>query len=136
RSVGVVTKAMGLLKPGDRIGVRGPFGSHWPLNEENGRDIVIISGGIGLAPLRPVLYFLMAEREKYRKVVLLYGARAPEDILFKKELRRWRGNVGVVAPLVARAPFDPSNTVALLCGPEVMMRFAVMELQKRGVPHE
>jgi NAD(P)H-flavin reductase len=117
--------------------------------------LVIISGGIGLAPLRPVLYFLMAQREKYRKIVLLYGARAPEDILFKKELERWRGkfdlevqvtvdraasgwrgNVGVVTPLVARAPFDPSNTVALLCGPEVMMRFAVMELQKRGVPHD
>src|SRR5208337_783485 len=109
RSVGIVTKAMGLLKPGDQIGVRGPYGSHWPLNEENGRDLVIISGGIGLAPLRPVLYFLMAQREKYRKIVLLYGARAP---------------------------FDPSNTVALLCGPEVMMRFAVMELQKRGVPHD
>jgi len=155
RSVGIVTKAMGLLKPGDRIGVRGPFGSHWPLNEENGRDFVIISGGIGLAPLRPVLYFLMAQREKYRKIVLLYGARTPEDILFKKELERWRGkfdlevqvtvdraasgwrgNVGVVTPLVARAPFDPSNTVALLCGPEVMMRFAIMELQKRGVPHD
>jgi NAD(P)H-flavin reductase len=152
RSVGMVTKAMGTLKSGGLLGVRGPFGSHWPLTEEDGRDIVIVSGGIGLAPLRPVLYHLMAQRERYRKIVLLYGARTPDDILYKRELERWRGkfdlevqvtvdraasgwrgNVGVVTPLVARAPFDPSNTIALLCGPEVMMRFAVMELQKRGV---
>jgi NAD(P)H-flavin reductase len=155
RSVGFVTRAMGLLKAGDSIGVRGPYGSHWPVNEEDGRDVVIVSGGIGLAPLRPVLFHLMAHRERYRKIVLLYGARTPEDILYKNELKTWRGkfdlevqvtvdrgasgwrgNVGVVTPLVARAPFDPSNTVALLCGPEVMMRYAVMELLKRGVPSE
>lgn len=155
RRVGVVTKAMGRLKPGDTIGIRGPYGSHWPVTEESGRDFVVIAGGIGLAPLRPVLYHLMAQREKYRKVVLLYGARTPEEILYKRQLERWRGkfdlevqvtvdrgasgwrgNVGVVTPLVARAPFNPSNTVALVCGPEIMMRFAVMELQKRGVPPE
>ncbi|MGB7845850.1 MAG: FAD/NAD(P)-binding protein [Candidatus Acidiferrum sp.] len=155
RRVGVVTKAMGMLKPGDTIGVRGPFGSHWPVAEEDGRDFVVIAGGIGLAPLRPVLYHLMAQREKYRNIVLLYGARSPEEILYKRELERWRGkfdlevqvtvdrgasgwrgNVGVVTPLVARAPFNPSNTVALVCGPEIMMRFAVMELQKRGVAAE
>lgn len=156
RRVGAVTKAMGLLRPGEVIGVRGPYGSHWPVTEEEvGRDIVIIAGGIGLAPLRPVLYHLMAQREKFRKIVLLYGARSPEEILYKRELERWRGkfdlevqvtvdrgssgwrgNVGVVTPLVARAPFTPSNTAALVCGPEVMMRFAVLELQKRGVPAE
>lgn len=155
RRVGVVTKAMGLLKTGDCIGVRGPFGSHWPLTEEDGRDFVVIAGGIGLAPLRPVLYHLMAQRERYRNIVLLYGARSPEEILYKRELERWRGkfdlevqvtvdrgasgwrgNVGVVTPLVARAPFNPSNTVALVCGPEIMMRFAAMELQKRGVPED
>jgi NAD(P)H-flavin reductase len=155
RRVGVVTKAMGRLKPDDTIGIRGPYGSHWPVTEEDGRDFVVIAGGIGLAPLRPVLYHLMAQRERYKKVVLLYGARTPEDILYKRQLERWRGkfdlevqvtvdrgasgwrgNVGVVTPLVARAPFNPSNTVALVCGPEIMMRFAVMELQKRGVPPE
>ena len=153
RRVGTVTTAMGLLRPGDMIGVRGPFGTHWPVTEEAGRDVLIVAGGIGLAPLRPVLYHLMAQREKYRKIVLLYGARSPEEILYKRELERWRGkfdlevqvtvdrgssgwrgNVGVVTPLVARAPFTPSNTIALLCGPEIMMRFAVNELQKRGVP--
>jgi len=155
RRVGTVTAAMGQLRAGDMIGVRGPFGTHWPVAEEAGRDVLIVAGGIGLAPLRPVLYLLMAEREKYRKIVLLYGARSPEEILYKRELERWRGkfdlevqvtvdrgssawrgNVGVVTPLVARAPFTPSNTIALLCGPEIMMRFAVNELQKRGVPPE
>ena len=155
RRVGTVTAAMGQLRAGDMIGVRGPFGTHWPVAEEAGRDVLIVAGGIGLAPLRPVLYLLMAQREKYRKIVLLYGARSPEEILYKRELERWRGkfdlevqvtvdrgssawrgNVGVVTPLVARAPFTPSNTIALLCGPEIMMRFAVNELQKRGVPPE
>jgi len=152
RVVGAVTKAMGRLKRGDVVGVRGPFGSHWPVTEEGGRDFIIVAGGIGLAPLRPALYALMRQREKFRKIVLLYGARAPEDILYRKELEHWRGkfdleiqvtvdrgaagwrgNVGVVTTLVGRAPFDPTNTVALVCGPEVMMRFAVMELQKRGI---
>jgi len=155
RRVGVVTKAMGLLKAGDTIGVRGPYGSHWPVAEEDGRDVVVVAGGIGLAPLRPVLYRLMSQRERYRKIVLLYGARTPEDILYKRELERWRGkfdlevqvtvdrgasgwrgNVGVVTPLLSRAPFNPSNTIALVCGPEIMMRFAVIELQRRGVPPE
>jgi len=155
RRVGTVTTAMGQLRAGDMIGVRGPFGTHWPVTEEIGRDVLVVAGGIGLAPLRPVLYHLMAQREKYRKIVLLYGARSPEEILYKRELERWRGkfdlevqvtvdrgssawrgNVGVVTPLVARAPFTPSNTIALLCGPEIMMRFAVNELQKRGVPAE
>jgi len=155
RRVGVVTKAMGMLKPGETLGVRGPFGSHWPVAEEDGRDFVVVAGGIGLAPLRPVLYHLMAQRERYRNIVLLYGARSQEEILYKRELERWRrkfdlevqvtvdrgasgwrGNVGVVTPMIARAPFNPSNTVALICGPEIMMRFAVMELQKRGVPAE
>jgi NAD(P)H-flavin reductase len=146
---------MGLLKKGDTIGVRGPFGTHWPVEEAEGHDVVIVTGGIGLAPLRPALYHLMTHREKFHKIVLLYGARAPEDILFRRELERWRskfdleiqvtvdrgtrdwrGNVGVVTTMIGRAPFDPTNTVALACGPEVMMRFAVMEFQRRGLSSE
>jgi NAD(P)H-flavin reductase len=155
RVVGTVTKAMRLLKRGDMLGIRGPFGTHWPVENATGRDIVIAAGGIGLAPLRPALYRLMAQREKYRKIVLLYGTRTPEDILYRHELEHWRGkfdleiqvtvdraasswrgNVGVVTTMIPRAPFDPSNTVAFICGPEVMMRFTVMELQKRGVASE
>src|SRR5271165_5083778 len=91
RVVGTVTKAMRLLKRGDMLGIRGPFGTHWPVEDATGRDVVIVAGGIGLAPLRPALYRLMAQREKYRKIVLLYGTRTPEDILYRHELEHWRG---------------------------------------------
>ena len=152
RVVGTVTRGMRKLKRGDSIGIRGPFGTQWPVEKATGHDVVIAAGGIGLAPLRPALYRLMAQRENYRRIVLLYGTRTPEDILYRRELEHWRGkfdleiqvtvdraasswrgNVGVVTTLIARAPFDPSNTVALVCGPEVMMRFTAMELEKRGV---
>ncbi len=152
RVVGTVTSAMNELKPGDTIGIRGPFGSHWPVIEAEGQDIVILTGGIGLAPLRPALYHVLNNREKYGKVVLLYGARTPNDILYRKEIEQWRsrldleihvtvdratldwkGNVGVVTTLIAKAPFDPLNTTALLCGPEVMMRYGAAGLIKRGV---
>jgi NAD(P)H-flavin reductase len=155
RAVGTVTKAMRKLKRGDMLGVRGPFGTHWPVEEAVGNDAVIVAGGIGLAPLRPALYALLANREKFGKVVLLYGTRTPSDILFRRELESWRsrldlevyvtvdratgylgGNVGVVTTLIPKAPFDPRNTVAMVCGPEIMMRFTIMELQKRGVPAE
>lgn len=153
RIVGTVTKAMGKLKEGDVLGVRGPYGTSWPIAEAYGKDVAIIAGGIGLAPLRPAMCAILARREKFENVVLLYGARTPEDILFQKDLKKWRaqfdldvhvtvdratgdwlGNVGVVTNLVPKAPFDPHNTVALICGPEVMMRFAAMALQKQGVP--
>jgi NAD(P)H-flavin reductase len=152
RAVGTVTGAMNDLRPGDVMGVRGPFGSHWPLDEAVGHDVVIVSGGIGLAPLRPALYRMLDQRERYGRIVLLYGARTPEDILYRPELEqwrgrldlevyvtvdratgRWRGNVGVVTTLIRRAPFDPLNSVALVCGPEVMMRFTLKELARRGV---
>jgi NAD(P)H-flavin reductase len=155
RVVGTVTRAMRQLKRGEVMGIRGPFGSHWPVEEATGRDVVIVAGGIGLAPLRPALYRLMAERDKFRRIVLLYGTRTPEDMLYRHELERWRGkfdleiqvtvdraasnwrgNVGVVTTMIGRAPFDPSNTLAMLCGPEIMMRFTVMELLKRGVAAE
>ena len=155
RAVGTVSKAMRELKPEDVIGVRGPFGSHWPIERAMGKDIVIVAGGIGLAPLRSAMYQVISQREKYGKVVLLYGARTPEDILYRREVEhwrahfdlevyvtvdnatgKWRGSVGVVTRLIPRAPFDPLNTVAMICGPEVMMRFTAVELEKRGVATE
>ena len=155
RAVGAVTRAMRKLQRGAVLGVRGPFGSHWPIEQAVGSDVVIVAGGIGLAPLRPALYHLMAAREKYGRVVLLYGARTPEDILYKREVQHWRshfdlevyvtvdratdgwkGNVGVVTTLIPKAPFDPHSSVALVCGPEVMMRFTIQELQKRGLRAE
>ena len=152
RNVGAVTKAMQNLRAGDMLGVRGPFGSAWPVEAAWDHDVVIVAGGIGLAPLRSALYALLSKRERYGKIVLLYGTRSPEDILYRRELEKWRaqfdlevfvtvdramndwrGNVGVVTSLISRAPFNPQETVAFVCGPEVMMRFTVMELQRRGV---
>ena len=152
RAVGTVTRAMSKLQPGDVLGLRGPFGSHWPLDAAADRDVVLVSGGIGLAPLRPVIYQLLDRRADFGKVVLLYGARTQEDMLYRDELAQWRarfdldihvtvdratggwfGNVGLVTDLVPRAPFDPRRAVAMVCGPEVMMRHTVAALQKRGV---
>jgi NAD(P)H-flavin reductase len=155
REVGTVTKAMRRLKKGDIVGVRGPFGTPWPVEDAAGSDIVIVAGGIGLAPLRPALYTLINHRDRYGRIVLLYGTRSPNDILYQKELKQWRaefdlevyvtvdraigswrGNVGVVTQLIPKAPFDPLSSVAFVCGPEVMMRFTVQELQRRGVAED
>lgn len=155
RAVGTVTNKLCARGRGSMVGVRGPFGTSWPVEEAAGNDVVIVCGGIGVAPLRPALYHIMAHREKYGRVVLLYGARTPDDLLYKTELPKWRGhfdlqvevtvdatsngwrgNVGVVTTLIPPARFDPDNTVAMVCGPEVMMRFTLLELERRGVPAE
>jgi NAD(P)H-flavin reductase len=155
RAVGTVSRMMQKLKPKDVIGVRGPFGNHWPIEQATGKDIVIVAGGIGLAPLRSTLYQIIAQRERYGRVSLIYGARTPDDILYRKECERWQrqpdldvyltvdratssweGRVGLVTKLIPRASFDPHQTTALICGPEVMMRFSVLELEKRGVASE
>ena len=155
RAVGRVTKVMSRLRAGDVIGVRGPFGTAWPLELARGHDLVIVAGGIGLPPLRPVLYHVLAHRGDYGRVALLYGTRTPDDILFRAELERWRarfdlelhvtvdrgtpswhGNVGVVASLVPKAPFDPRTAFSMICGPEVMIRFTAIEFDRRGVSLE
>jgi NAD(P)H-flavin reductase len=134
------------------LGVRGPYGSGWAAGDGTGGDVVVVAGGIGLAPLRPVLLELAAARGSYRRVSLLYGARTPADVLFADDLRAWRdggfdvavtvdrapagwsGRVGLVTDLIARARFDPARTLALVCGPEVMMRHAAAALRHGGVP--
>lgn len=152
RAVGVVSHALRQLSPGDTVGVRGPYGTGWPLEPAAGKDVIVVAGGIGLAPLRPVMYRLIAERERYGRVVLLYGARTPRDILYRRELERWRalldldvfvtvdraapswrGSVGVVTRLIPRAPIDTANTVAFIVGPEIMMRLTATELANRGI---
>jgi NAD(P)H-flavin reductase len=155
--VGTVTRAMRQCGAGDMLGIRGPFGTPWPVEEAaaSARDVVLVAGGIGLAPLRPVLYQLLAERHRYGKIVVLYGTRTPADLLFRREVElwrarldlevfvtvdraagRWHGNVGVVTTLIPKAPFDRTRTIAMICGPEVMMRFTAMKLEERGVPAE
>jgi NAD(P)H-flavin reductase len=155
RAVGAVTRAMCKLRIGDAVGVRGPFGSCWPVDDAVDHDVVLVTGGIGLAPVRPAIHHLLAQREKYGRIILLYGARTPEDILYRKDLERWRsrfdmdilitvdqatgkwkGNVGVVTTLIGRSTFDPIHTMAIVCGPEIMMRFSILELQKRGLTGE
>jgi NAD(P)H-flavin reductase len=152
RAVGTVTNILCQLKTGDVIGVRGAYGKGWPIERAGGNDLILVAGGIGLAPLRPVMYEVLARREKFGKVVLLYGTRTPADLLFRKELEswrgrfdldvvitvdrgtpEWRGNVGVVTTLIPKVSFDPTSTVAMICGPEVMMRFTVAALQRCGV---
>ena len=152
REVGNVTRALGRLHRGDMVGVRGPFGAAWPLAEALGRDVVIVAGGIGLAPLRPALYAIARHRDDFGRVALVYGARTPADLLYRRELSRWRlhlgaqvwitvdradqhwfGHTGVVTKLIDEIDFDPHNAVAMLCGPEVMMRFSARELEDRGM---
>lgn len=152
RAVGVVSSAIAAVHAGDWMGIRGPFGAPWPVQQAAGNDVVLIAGGIGMAPLRPALYSILSARNQYGKVALLYGARSPEDLLFRKELEswrarfdlevavtvehagaNWRGHVGFVTNLIPRAAFDPANTIAMICGPEVMMRFTALELIKRGM---
>ena len=155
RDVGAVSGAIARLEQGAMLGVRGPFGTAWPVDEAHGADIVIIAGGLGLAPLRPAIYRVLANRQKYGRVAILFGSRHPADILFRHELEQWRqrldvqvevtvdhadadwhGNVGVVPSLLARAAFDPHETIAVVCGPEVMMRYSALALQGAGVAAE
>jgi NAD(P)H-flavin reductase len=152
RAVGLATRAICAAEPGDVLGVRGPFGRAWPVAAAEGADVVVVCGGIGLAPLRPAILALLARRERYGSLLLLYGGRSPAQLLYPGELDAWAargldvavtvdsagpewlGRVGVVPRLVRRAAFDAARAVALLCGPEVMMRFSAAALAERGVP--
>lgn len=155
RAVGAVTRPLCEVKRGEQLGVRGPFGTAWPVDEAIGKDVIIVAGGLGLAPLRPAILHVLANRAAYGRVSVLYGARTPADILFRKELERWRGrldcqvevtvdragtdfrgNVGVVPALLDRVTIDPGRAIAMVCGPEVMMRFTSRALTARGVPLE
>ena len=155
RAVGSVSRAVTQLKPGDKLGLRGPYGTAWPVVESRGSDIVVVAGGLGLAPLRPAIYRLLAERDHYGHVAVLYGTRSPADILFRREIENWRrrldveievtvdhadplwrGHVGVVTKLIERVAFDPDHAVALVCGPEIMMRFTANALETAGLAPE
>jgi NAD(P)H-flavin reductase len=155
RAVGPVTRALCAAKAGAVIGVRGPFGTSWPVEEAKGGDLVIVTGGVGLPPVRPALHYALEHRTEFGRVILLYGARTPEDIVFRKEIERWRsrmdlevdvtvdaasgdwrGKVGVVTTLIPRAGIDPDSTAAFVVGPEIMMRFTVRALVDEGLSPE
>ncbi|WP_166267527.1 FAD/NAD(P)-binding protein [Marinobacter caseinilyticus] len=152
RAVGPVSRALTELPIAASLGKRGPYGTGWPLAAAEGADLALIAGGLGLAPLRPVLYHVLRYRQRYGRITLLYGTRSPSDILFRDELDGWRrrqdlevrvtvdhagsewpGQVGVVPALVPTLGFDASNTVAFLCGPEVMMRLTASALLDAGL---
>jgi NAD(P)H-flavin reductase len=152
RAVGPVSAAICRAEAGEQLGLRGPFGSSWPLAAAAGRHVVIVAGGIGLAPLRPALLAALAARERLAGLVLLCGGRSPSQLLFRAELDAWRedprleldvtvdsaepgwrGQVGVVTTLIGSARFDPANAVAFTVGPELMMRFTVEALLARGM---
>jgi len=153
RAVGSVTNVMFSLKAGDHIMVRGPFGTKWPMANMRGKDVMVVGGGIGLNPLKSVIVGMAKRRPDYGRLYILHGARTPQDLLFTRDYEEWRnipdseflvsvdagdekwkGNVGVVTTLFDKFSFDPGKTVALLCGPEVMMYFTAKELIKRGLP--
>lgn len=153
--VGTVTSSLSRLKRGDLIGLRGPFGVPWPMEQAQGRDVCIVAGGIGLAPLRPVIYSILKQRKSFGRVALLYGARSPLDLLYRVELEQWnkhdnfevlitvdrsdsswKGHIGVVTNLFSYIKLDARSTIAMVCGPEIMMKYTVEELRHRGVPDE
>jgi NAD(P)H-flavin reductase len=153
RAVGGVSGALCAVEPGDLVGLRGPFGSSWPLAEAVAGDVLIVAGGLGLAPLRPAIHHLLAHRNEYERVIICYGGRSADELLYVNEFEDWRrrydldidvivdiaasdwhGKVGVVTKLVELAAFDPDNTIAMTCGPEVMLRFVALTLQARSLP--
>jgi len=155
RVVGNVTRALRQLKEGDIVGLRGPLGTGWPLEQAVGRDVVLVAGGVGMSQLWPALCVLMRKRKNYERVSLVYGARTPEDLLYYTQLRQWKeagllelyctvdratrawkGHVGVLSTLIPRLPCDSASALAMVCGPEVMTRFALYELGARGLAPE
>lgn len=152
RAVGAVSRALHDAPVGSMLGVRGPFGTDWGLASCTGRDLVVVAGGVGLAPLRSAVLALLEARDSYRRVVLVIGARSPDEFLFQEELATWRaggsvdvettvdqprgdwdGPVGFVTEPLGRLALDPGRTTALLCGPEPMMRFCARVLIGKGL---
>jgi NAD(P)H-flavin reductase len=147
KKVGSVTNALFELKEGDIVGIRGPYGRGWPMNQLKRRNLITICGGVGLPPLRPVIYSALADKGK---VTLCYGARTPEDLVYRDELAKWqaegasvnttvdtcgigwKGNVGVVTCIMERAIKKDDNAICLMCGPPVMMKFASKMLLDKG----
>jgi NAD(P)H-flavin reductase len=156
RVAGDVTTALSRMNAGDVIGLRGPFGKGWPVREAENGDLMIIAGGVGIAPLRSVIrHVFTSVKNRCGRIIIFYGAKTPKDIIFRDEFARyrdifqvlltvdkadpeeyWRGEVGLVTGLLDKFSWDPLNTTAFICGPEIMMRSSTRELLSRGVPGE
>jgi len=148
---GKVTSLIHELEPGATVGLRGPYGKGYPLDEFAGKDILILGGGVGLAPLRSLLYALYADPGRFKRVVLCYGSKTPEDVIYKKQVDEWRGmsqvelhqsadkagdgwkhSVGVVTVLLDDVKIDPAKSVGIVCGPPIMMKFGTLKLIDLG----
>ncbi len=153
RNAGRITAALAQLPPGKAVGVRGPYGRGWPVDAAAGRDVVLMAGGLGLPPLRPVLYHFLSHRAQYGRIEVVYGARTPKDLVYYDQIQEWRqrsdlrfqvtvdaadrswyGDVGLVTARIPDVRFEPGNTIAFLCGPEIMMKYAARDLEARGIP--
>jgi NAD(P)H-flavin reductase len=153
RRVGDVTNALHGMEPGANIGVRGPFGHGFPIEKMRGRDVLFAPGGLGLAPLRSLINQVIDERATFGRVIILYGAKRPQELLFRDELdewvarddvechitvdrgdETWSGHVGVITTLFPGVSINPRNTTAVTCGPPIMYRFVLMELLGKGIP--
>lgn len=150
-NVGRVTKILHEVKPNTRVGIRGPYGKGYPLKDFEGKEVLIVGGGVGLAPLRSLLYALFNEIDRYKKIVIRYGARTPNDIMYKSSIpewakmdrvdmvttvdtgdETWKGNVGLVTTILKDLPIDLNNSVSVVCGPPIMMKFTTFKLLDIG----
>jgi sulfite reductase subunit B len=155
RAAGNVTKALHQMNPGSSLGIRGPFGEGFPLKEMKGKDILFVAGGIGLVPLRSLINYVLDKRSDFGRVIIFFGAKTPSEQLFLGELERWRtgkemeyfetvdradanwkGNVGVITTLFPKIAIDPLKTMAVIVGPPIMYRFAILEAQVKGIPDD
>ncbi|MFH0855848.1 MAG: FAD/NAD(P)-binding protein [Candidatus Omnitrophota bacterium] len=154
-NAGEVTSKLHSMRQGDVVGIRGPYGKGYPLDKFKGKDILIVGGGVGLAPLRSLLFSLFATIDKYNKVVLRYGSRSSKDIVYKSLIPewskkdkvdvlasvdvgdpQWQGNVGLVTTILGNAPVDFANTLGIVCGPPIMMKFVTLKLLDLGIKPE
>jgi NAD(P)H-flavin reductase len=157
RKVGALTTALHAMRPGDEVGIRGPFGTCFDVGAVRGKDVLLIAGGCGLAPMRALVQYCEDRRDEFGKVRLLYGAKTPQDALYKDDLARWAGseafdchytvddvlpgqaweaNVGLITRLIPPLSVDPANTVAVIVGPPVMYRFVIAELANKGLTQD
>lgn len=153
RVVGRVTEAMSKLQPGDRVGIRGPFGRGWPIDDAKGRDVLLVTGGLGCAPLVSVIRYLMKRREQFGHIHILQGVKHSNDLIWREQYdlwasepdvnvllaadvttREWRGQQGMVTELIGQIKLRQGRTIVMLCGPELMMLAAIANLRSLGIP--
>ncbi len=155
RRVGMLTEVMGRMQPGEKIGIRGPFGRGVPVDEFKGKDVLVVAGGIGLVPMRSMINYVLDNRDDFGRLIICYGSRSDEELLYRNELKTWEedprvefhvtvdhgspdwtGRTGVITTLIPGLDLDLNNTRALVCGPPVMYRFALLSLRSKGLSED